>query len=40
MKNSNIKYAKQEALSLTEGEFILIEYIEEHPLVMSSVGMC
>lgn len=40
MKNSNIKYAKPDALSLSEGEFILIEYIEEHPLTMSSAGMC
>jgi hypothetical protein len=40
MKNSNIKYSKKESLSLVEGEFILIENIEEHPLLISNVGMC
>ena len=37
------KFSKPESLSLAseeQKEFILIEYIEETPLLMSDVGMC
>lgn len=40
MKESNDKFSRKEDLSLVRGEFILIEYIEENPLLMSDVGMC
>lgn len=40
MKESNIKFAKKEDLSLSKGEFIFIEYLEEAPLLMSNIGMC
>lgn len=43
MKESNEKFSRKEDLSLansSKGEFIMIEYIEETPLLMSDVGMC
>lgn len=42
-KDSYTKFSKAESLSLASGdikEFIMIEYIEETPLLMSDVGMC
>lgn len=40
MRESNDKFSRKEDLSLVKGEFIMIEYIEESPLLLSDVGMC
>ena len=40
MKESNEKFSRREDISLTKGEFMMVEYIEETPLLMSDVGMC
>ncbi len=40
MKESNDKFSRREDISLVKGEFIMIEYIEENPLLMSDIGMC
>lgn len=40
MRESNDKFSRKEDLSLVKGEFIMVEYIEESPLLLSDVGMC
>lgn len=40
MKESNDKFCRKEDLSCARGEFIMVEYIEETPILMSDVGMC
>lgn len=40
MRESNDKFSRKEDLSLVKGEFIVIEYIEESPLLLSDIGMC
>ena len=40
MKESNDKFSRKEDLSCAKGEFIMVEYIEETPILMSDVGMC
>jgi transcription initiation factor TFIID subunit 1 len=40
MRESNDKFSRKEDLSLVKGEFILVEYLEESPLLLSDVGMC
>ena len=34
------KFLTPDHLSLANGEFIMVEYMEENPIVMSNVGMC
>lgn len=40
MKETNDKFSRKEDLSCAKGEFILVEYVEETPILMSDVGMC